>query len=117
MPENQTSSLYILDALGKPVPEPDIEKWTKWYENIDHRMVAEDTIGESNISTIFLGIDPSGISRRTSRIPMLWETMVFGGPLDQEQWRCGGSREEAKAMHASAVAEVKARRRSHATDP
>jgi hypothetical protein len=34
--------------------------------------------------------------------PILYETMIFGGPLDQEQWRYA-SREEAVAGHATAV--------------
>jgi hypothetical protein len=41
--------------------------------------------------------------------PILWETMVFGGPMDQEQDRCGGSREQAEAMHAHMVKRVKER--------
>jgi hypothetical protein len=38
---------------------------------------------------------------------VLWETMVFGGKLDQEQDRCSGSREQAEAMHARMVERVK----------
>ena len=37
---------------------------------------------------------------------MLFETMVFGGPMDQEQDRCT-TWDEAEAMHAAMVARVK----------
>ena len=41
-------------------------------------------MGRVFISTVFLGIDHS-----FTRIgpPVLWETMIFGGRLDEEQWR------------------------------
>ena len=39
--------------------------------------------------------------------PVLWETMVFGGKLDQEQARCSGNREQAEAMHNEMVERVK----------
>lgn len=61
------------------------------------------TVGDSKISTVFLGLDHSF----GSSSPVLWETMVFGGELDQEQDRCSGSREQAEAMHARMVEKVK----------
>lgn len=60
-------------------------------------------IGEAKVSTVFLGFDHGWEGE-----PVLWETMVFGGPLDQEQDRCSGSREQALAMHAAMVERVKA---------
>lgn len=66
-----------------PVLEPDLEKWAKWFSN-NKRSIAADQIGESLISTVFIGIDhnffPGGES-------LLFETMVFDGPLDGEQER------------------------------
>ena len=41
-----------------------------------------------------------------SGVPILWETMVFGGPLDQEQRRYH-TRQEALAGHEQMVEEVK----------
>lgn len=94
---------YILNADGKPVPEPDLVAWARWYEAAD-RHVAKDQIGEVRVSTVFLGIDHS-FGRPGG--PVLWETMVFGGRLDQEQERCSGSREQAEAMHARMMERVK----------
>ena len=93
---------YILNADGKPVSEPDLVAWARWYEAAD-RHVARDQVGDVNISTVFLGIDHS-FGRPGG--PVLWETMVFGGRLDQDQERCSGSREQAEAMHARMVEAV-----------
>lgn len=96
------SDKYILDEKGNPVPEPDLLKWAKWFETANRR-VARDQIGDSKISTVFLGVDYNF----TEGQPLLWETMVFGGPLDEEQERCSGSREQAQAMHARMVERIK----------
>jgi len=41
----------------------------------ENRRVAKDTIGDVDISTVFLGINHGF----TERVPILFETMVFGG--------------------------------------
>lgn len=93
---------YILDKDGNPVEEPHLLKWAMWFEDAN-RNVAEEHVGKSRISTVFLGIDHSFEGGE----PVLWETMVFGGPLDQECSRCAGSRKDAEAMHANTVRLVK----------
>ena len=93
---------YILDEKGAPVAEPDMMKWAQWFEKAE-RHVGNETIGDSKISTVFLGLDHAF----GGGAPVLWETMVFGGALDQEQDRCSGSREQAEAMHARMVERVK----------
>jgi len=94
---------YILDAGGKPSPEPDLFKWAEWFEDAD-RKVAHDRVGDCEVSTVFIGLD---YSFTAAAEPVLWETMVFGGPLDQHLDRCTGNREQAEAMHARMVARVK----------
>ena len=37
----------------------------------------------AEVSTVFLGLDHAHDGSQ----PVLFETMVFGGPLDEEQWR------------------------------
>lgn len=74
------SDKYILE--GKKVIPCDLMTWAKWFETAD-RTVAKAEIGDSLVSTVFLGIDhSSGYGP-----PMLFETMVFGGSLDQKQDR------------------------------
>ena len=97
-----SANRYTLDADGNPVSEPDMMKWAQWFEKAE-RHVGNETIGDSKISTVFLGLDHAF----GGGAPVLWETMVFGGALDQEQDRCSGSREQAEAMHAQMVKRVK----------
>lgn len=92
---------YILEGKTA-VSCRDVRAWGKWYGNAD-RKVAHDTIDGVRISTIFLGIDHSFGDGK----PLLFETMVFGGELDQEQDRCS-TWDQAEAMHRIMVDRVKA---------
>lgn len=93
---------YILDEDGKPKAEPNLLKWGKWFKKGDARRVAWDEKSGVKISTVFLGLDHN----YGDGPPILWETMVFGGPMDQHQERCGGRREDALAMHERIEAEA-----------
>lgn len=94
---------YILDENGNPQPEPDLIKWGMWLEKAE-RHVGDDTIGDSRVSTVFMGLNHN----YGQGAPILWGTMVFGGKLDQEQERCSGSREQAEAMHQNMIKKVRA---------
>ncbi len=83
---------YILD--GKNTVACDVATWASSFENRDAWTVNKTTIGDANISTVFLGIDHSLGGAR----PMLFETMVFGGPIDEAMDRCT-TWEEAVEMH------------------
>lgn len=103
------SNLYTLNDKGEPVPEPDASSWSTWYHyNREMCRVDKTEIGKAKISTVFLGVDHNWVTHHNPvSAPILWETMVFGGKLDQEQDRCSGSREQAQAMHARMVKRVK----------
>lgn len=58
--------------------------------------------GKVRVSTIFLCIDHGW----GEGPPIIFETMVFGGPLDQEQWRYS-TEAQALAGHARAIKWVK----------
>ena len=91
---------YILVGHN-PVIEPDLLKWSRWFETANCR-IARTTIGEVEISTVFLGIDHSfGFSKKT----ILFETMVFGRELDGEQERYA-TWEEAEQGHKEMVDKV-----------
>lgn len=72
-----------IEKNGVPVAEPDLLKWGNWLEAAD-RQVANHEVGDERISTVFLGLDHSFVE---GAIPILYETMVFGGPLDGEMER------------------------------
>jgi hypothetical protein len=85
------------------VQEPDLLTWAQWLgSSMAERRVAEQSIGQSRVSTVFLGLDHCF----GDGPPLLFETMVFGGPLDGEQARCTAWA-EAEVMHAAMVDRVK----------
>ena len=94
---------YILDEEGNPVRAMNLFDWYRWYENAC-RQVAEDNFGHVRVSTVFLGLNHNW---REDGPPILWETIVFGGELDEQTDRCAGSREQAEAMHTRMVERVK----------
>lgn len=99
---------YILDSKGEPVPCENLYQWAQFMEQADRRVLAKTMIGEGDgactVSTVFLGLDHSFAEGAD---PILWETMVFGGVLAEACDRCGGSREQAEAMHVRMVAKVR----------
>jgi hypothetical protein len=94
---------YILDEHGNPQPCHDLMKWATWFETAaDAKRVALDEIGGVRVSTVFLGVDHNW----GEGPPLIYETMIFGGPHDDYQERYS-TREEALAGHANAVALVR----------
>jgi hypothetical protein len=63
------------------------------------RQVARDEVGEQSVSTVFLGIDHSFSDDGP---PIIFETMIFGGPFDEYQWRYA-TWDEAAAGHKRLV--------------
>ncbi|MES2360001.1 MAG: hypothetical protein V4529_16800 [Gemmatimonadota bacterium] len=93
------SDKYVLDAVGEPMRCADLMEWARWFETADSaRRIAETNVGDVRVSTVFLGLDHSW----GSGPPLLFETMIFGGAHDEEQWRYS-TRAEAVAGHAAAV--------------
>lgn len=70
---------YVLNENNEPVPEPDQLKVALFLGSFQRRIVAQHEIGESFVSTVFLVIDPNF---RSEGPPVLFETLVQGGPLD-----------------------------------
>jgi hypothetical protein len=85
------------------VPVQDLLEWGNWFEKADRHVGLTEIGEEIRVSTVFLGIDHNfGVARD----PVLFETMVFGGPLDGEQERyC--TYDEAEKGHAVMVDRVR----------
>lgn len=94
------SDHYILEG-HKAVPV-DLMTWARGFERAD-RIVAKTDVGDSKVSTVFLGLDHSW----GDGPPMIFETLVFGGPLAGEMERYS-TWEEAEAGHAAMVERVRA---------
>lgn len=96
------TDFWILGEDGEPKPT-DLMTWAVWFRDVD-RHVADERIGDVRVSTVFIGLD-----HNFGRLgpPILWESMVFGGPLDGEMARYT-TREDARAGHARLVGRVRA---------
>ena len=81
----------------EPVPCADILEWGRWFESAD-RHVGSDYLGTIHVSTVFLGLN----HQYGGGPPLLFETMIFGGPLDQYTERYS-TWTEAEAGHRRAV--------------
>ncbi len=89
---------YILDKDNKPVKSTIIQH-SEWLEaNPERKAVKQENVGIILVSTVFLGLDHAW----NSDIPVLWETMIFGGEHDQYQERYT-SHEDALEGHKTAL--------------
>lgn len=77
---------YILNEAGDPVPEPDVITWARWFEvhNSDRVVAFTELPNGVSVSTVFLALD-HGMGGNGD--PLLFETMIFNGPLDETQHR------------------------------
>lgn len=83
---------YILD--GREGKKVDFLTWARWFGMAD-RQVVRTEIGKAVVSTVFLGINHRFLDNGP---PLLFETMVFGGPFHEEMTRCS-TWDEAVKMH------------------
>jgi hypothetical protein len=91
---------YILvDRLPVPV---DHDTWMRWFETSD-RQIGDDKIGKTRVSTVFLGIDHNFYG---SSGPVLFQTLIFDGPLADEMWRYS-TYAEAERGHQEAVTQAR----------
>ena len=95
------SDYYILDG-HTPTQCASLREWGQFFEDTERRRVAATEIGDVRVSTVFLGLDHSF----GEGPPLLFETMVFGGPLDEEMDRYS-TWEEAVEGHAKMVERVR----------
>lgn len=89
---------YILNERGEPEAVDDMLTWARWFENAQRRVAWTSIAPGVDVSTVFLGLDHSFGGGQA----VLWETLVFGGPLDGEMDRYT-SRAAAEAGHAAMV--------------
>ena len=93
-------SYYILKGQT-PTLARDVLHWAEWFETAN-RIVKQTVFANgTRVSTVFLGIDHSF----SNGPPLLFETMVFGGPYHGEEDRYT-TWDEAEAGHAAIVARL-----------
>jgi len=92
---------YVL--VGRLPVAVDLMTWANWWgPNRDKCQIGCDEFPGCMISTVFLGLDHNFMGTE----PILFETMIFGGPLDGEQWRYS-TYSQAERGHKEAVAQAK----------
>jgi hypothetical protein len=91
---------YILNDNGRPIPCGDLFEWANWMETQRAKRIVEKTQIDEHVrvSTVFLGLDHNFYGGD----PLLYESMIFGGPHDQHQERYH-TLEEAKRGHQTMV--------------
>lgn len=88
------SGYYDMD--GQPLG---LMAWAKLLEDHDARIIGRTERGDVTVSTVWIGLDHSF----GDGPPLIFETMIFGGDHDQDQWRYS-TREEAETGHEAACA-------------
>jgi hypothetical protein len=100
---SEQSGYYILvDYIPKPVL---LNEWVRWrMDNNDKRRVALDRVGDTVISTIFVGLDYG----YGDGPPEIFETMIFGSDEEELLGRYA-TWELALEGHRKAVESLRAR--------
>lgn len=90
------------DYYNRQGKEITIDEWYKLFTE-EYKRIARDKIGESDISTVWLGLDHGW---EDNSAPVIFETLVFNGPLDgvMEHY---STEEEAIKGHAAMIERVK----------
>lgn len=107
MPDDDHPLFWILDVDGRTPKAVPFEQWMKWFGNAP-RQVALTMEGKYEVSTVFLGLNHSFSS--FSGTPLLFETMIFGGPKQTQGFARYSTWEKAEAGHKAAVRLVKRRK-------
>lgn len=68
--------LHYYDIDGNPI---EMLEWAELFEDDSYKRVALDEIGDVQVSTVWLGLDHNWADGP----PIIFETMVFGGDMDQ----------------------------------
>jgi hypothetical protein len=91
---------YRLNADGSTEPTQDLPR-----QNIDERRIARTEVPQPpvEVSTVFLSLDHR---HGTEGPPILFETMIFGGPYDQDCTRYA-TKAEAQQGHDETVADLR----------
>lgn len=90
------SRVLYYDTEGHPISR---DEWAALWTEC--RAGGRTEVGDATVSTVYLGLDHSF----GDGPPLIFETMVFGGPLHGECYRYATA-EEARGGHTATVAEV-----------
>ena len=94
----------FFDKAGQPISSDEVmrRRYGPDRKVSDYARIGSTEIGDIHISTVWLGMD----HQFEDGPPLIFETMVFGGPLADYQWRYA-TEAEAIAGHDQVVAKVR----------
>ena len=100
--EDNFPVFYSIDENGTVKNVPDLRDWKTTLFQGNYRLV--DEISKTvEIATIFTGIDKS---LGTNKVPVLFETIIFGGKMDGETYNYT-SWADAQKGHAQLLNELR----------
>jgi hypothetical protein len=84
-----------------------LEEWMRLHGDLDYKRVALDTVGDVEVSTVWLGLNHEWDDARP---PLYFETMLFGALDDEAKGRCWRwtTEEAALAGHERIVTALRA---------
>ncbi len=88
-----TRKMHYILTNDREVVAVSAKEWGRWFDTTD-RHVADLRDEDIRISTTFIGLDHSS----GDGPPLVFETLVFGGPLDGEEEHCS-TWQQAIEMH------------------
>jgi hypothetical protein len=92
---------YYYDKQGNPVGPEEAEKF---FRDTEYRRIGRETIGDYDVSTVFLVIDHAMFGGP----PLLFETMIFQEGSNSDLFmECYHTEEEARAGHEAIVEKLK----------
>lgn len=75
--------------------------WARYFEDKDYRRIGYTDVDGTVVSTLWVG---HSMGEATDDPPLIFETVVFGMPTDEDTWtKFTPSEHKAKAMHRAAV--------------
>lgn len=95
---------YVLGDDGEPV-KATRDEYVEWLKTQPDTIIKQEYVGSSFVSTVFLALNHA---MNGNQRPLLFETMIFGGALNDTQERYT-TREEALRGHADWVERAKSK--------
>lgn len=95
----------MIDYYDRQGNHIDLHTWAARFESPDayneYKRIGDDERNGVRVSTVWLGLNHNW----GDGPPLIFETMVFGGDHDEEQWRWS-TEEQARAGHAEICSAV-----------
>lgn len=76
--------MYYIDDSDGTIRKLELEEYVLLHQDMDVKIVAKDTVGNSRVSTVWLGLDHSW----EAGPPLIYETMIFANDGNMHDYFC-----------------------------